>query len=135
MGDRALGFPEYRALKGRIFQEPIVEVKKSDVVPPQEELFNQIFSINPKTNLPDGDIAIFMSQNTSPEIKDFIQRNLMSPIDLENDGAKYDGLDDDTLAQYTRDANESVTDYRNRMYREVYSQYLERKKAAEQSSE
>lgn len=111
---------------------PEQEVK--NVFPTSDEsLFDFIFSVNPRTLLPDGDIAMFMNENTSPEVADFIRKNLMSDNGLSADGAKYDGIDDDTLAQYTRNQGESLSQYRDRMYGIVYGQYQQRKAEAAKS--
>ena len=125
------GFPEYKNAKGREYVR--VPHKKSvpEPITDAERLFMTIYSVNPRTHLPDGDIAMFMSDNTAPEIRDFISKNLMQDYGSLVDGAKYDGVDDDTLAMYTRNQGESLQDYRDRMYGVVYSQYLERKKVKE----
>ena len=64
----AFGYPEYRHLKDIKVIRNVKEYASVDTIPQSEQLFNEIFTINPKTLLPDGDIAIFMSENTSPEI-------------------------------------------------------------------
>lgn len=120
------GCPEYRALRDvQVFEQKQPE-QKEVVMNEGDDIFSIIFSVNPKTKLPDGDIVQFMSEKTSPEIRDYIQRQLMNPIDLPSDGGKYDGLDDDTIAAYTRHSYESVTEYRDRMYSVVRQQSLDR---------
>lgn len=121
------GFPEYRNVKGREYvRMPKAEVRQEQITD-AERLFMQIYSVNPRTHLPDGDIALFMGENTAPEIRDYISKNLMQDYGSQTDGAKYDGIDDDTLAMYTRNQGESLQDYRDRMYGVVYRQYQERK--------
>lgn len=124
----AYGYPEYRACEKvlvDVYEEK--EEEKPDQLPKSEQLFDLIFSVNPRTKLPDGDIAMFMNDNTSPEVREFIRQNLMSDNGLETDGAKYNGLDDDTIALYTRNQGESLSQYRDRMYGVVYGQYQQRK--------
>lgn len=126
----AFGFPEFQQLRGLVFSE-IVYPPQSDPLPSSTDaLFDMVYAVNPRTKLPDGDIAMFMSENTSPEIKDFIAKQLMSPNQSQSDGGKYDGLDDDAIALYTRNSDESLYDYRDRMYQVVYAQYQQRKDAA-----
>lgn len=127
----AFGLPEYRNLKNREFiKSPEPEVRQEQITD-AERLFMLIYSVNSRTHLPDGDIAMFMSDNTAPEIRDFISRNLMQDYGAKVDGAKYDGVDDDTLAMYTRNQGESLQDYRDRMYSVVYRQYQERQASKE----
>lgn len=121
------GFPEYRNVKGREYVRMPEEEFRQEQITDTERLFMQIYSVNPRTHLPDGDIALFMGQNTAPEIRDYISKNLMQDNGSAIDGAKYDGVDDDTLAMYTRNQGESLQDYRDRMYDVVYRQYQERK--------
>lgn len=113
----AFGYGEYAQIKDlEYYDYPDVE---SGVVEPEieqkERLFNEIFTLNHKTKLPDGDLAIWMSKNTSPSIKQFIQDNLFSPVPLSSDGGKYDGLSDDDIALYTRGSDESLYHYRDRL--------------------
>lgn len=127
----AYGYPEYRSCEKvlvDVYEEK--EEEKPDQLPKSEQLFDLIFSVNPRTKLPDGDIAMFMNDNTSPEVREFIRQNLMSDNGLETDGAKYNGLDDDTIALYTRNQGESLSQYRDRMYGVVYGQYQQRKAEA-----
>lgn len=121
------GFPEYRNVKGREYVRMPQEEVRQEQITDAERLFMTIYSVNPRTLLPDGDIAMFMSDNTAPEIRDYISKNLMQDYGAQVDGAKYDGIDDDTLAIYTRNQGETLQDYRDRMYRVVHRQYQERK--------
>ena len=127
------GFPEYKNAKGREYVRILKKESLPEPITDAERLFMTIYSVNPRTHLPDGDIAMFMSSNTAPEIRDFIAKNLMQDYGAQVDGAKYDGIDDDTLAMYTRNQGESYQDYRDRMYGVVYRQYQDRK--ASKSSE
>lgn len=121
------GFPEYRNVKGREYvRMPRAEVRQEPITD-SERLFMEIYSVNPRTHLPDGDIALFMGENTAPEIRDYISKNLMQDYGAKVDSAKYNGVDDDTLAMYIRNQGESLQDYRDRMYEVVYRQYQERK--------
>lgn len=117
----AIGHREYRGLENREFVEVVGRDLVPDVVDSTKVLFDKIFAVNPVTNLPDGDIAVFMSENTSPEIKAFIQSQLMSPNGLQSD-TSFDGLSDDDLAVLSRGAEESVSAYASRMRSVIYQQ-------------
>lgn len=62
--------------------------------------------------LVNSDISIFLSKNANPQIKDWIQRNLMSPMSF--DDAPRD-MSDDEIAQYTRGRDESTEQYAQRL--------------------
>lgn len=126
----AFGYYSNQNMRDRVYQiaerKDVAEPASPD---PKQDIFDRIFSVDPRTKLPSGDIALFMTQNTSPEVRDFIQQNLMRPVNADTDAGKYDGLDDDIIALYTRGADEDIYDYRDRMYHEVYNHYRQRKSA------
>ena len=117
----AIGHREYRGLENREFVEVVGRDLDPGVFDSTKVLFDKIFAVNPVTNLPDGDIAVFMSENTSPEIKAFIQSQLMSPNGQKSD-TSYDGLSDDDLSVLSRGADESLTAYASRMRSVIYQQ-------------
>lgn len=129
----AFGYPEFKQIQNiHVYSVPS-KVNEGGVVRSEtDNLFDQIFSVDPRTLLPNGDIAIWMSQNTSPEIRNFISQNLMSPVPLDSDGAKYDGLTDDDVAMFTRNQGESIADYRSRLFSHLKSNVdAERKRLQE----
>lgn len=130
----AFGYPEFKQLQNvHVYVTP-TKVDEGDVVRSEtENLFDQIFSVDPRTLLPNGDIAIWMSQNTSPEIRNFISQNLMSPVPLDSDGAKYDGLTDDDVVMYTRNQGESIADYRSRLFSQLKSNVAAERKRQQES--
>lgn len=116
----AFGFNMSRSLRDSEFVDPKDEVKEKSFDPSMEKsLFEQIFSIDPVTGLPQGDLAVFMSENTSPEVKRFIEMNLHQPYNVDGDTSGRQGLTDDDVAAYMRESNESVRDYAARMLGEV----------------
>lgn len=126
--NKAFGFKDFEALEGIVYSDHVPSVV--DPVPGKNDsLFDLIFAVNPKTGLPDGDLAVWMSENTSPDIKRFIELNLHGavPSDLSSSD-----VDDDTLAELTRGSDESIQDYRDRMVdyvRRTRSEYLNEKKS------
>lgn len=90
------------------------------------ELFDMIFSVNPLTGLPQGDLAMFMNENTSPEVRQYISQNLMSdnsagvaPTVKASDA---DSIPDDVIVELSRRDGESLGSYRDRMIDYVKSQ-------------
>lgn len=96
----------------------------SDVVDKNQQLLDLIFTNDPVTGMPTGDLALFTNEKANPEIKRFIELNLLhenaevgSSLNLPDDIAnKFRGtINDDDIAQFSRNHDESREDYANRM--------------------
>lgn len=119
-GLMAFGFNMSRCLRDSDFAEPEEVVQEKFFDPSMEKsLFEQIFTVDPVTGLPQGDLAIFMSENTSPEVKRFIEMNLHQPYNVDGDTSGRQGLTDDDVVTYMRESNETVRAYAARMLDEV----------------
>lgn len=127
------GHPEYSMMKSVKTYRQIED--KPEVVHQQGDLFDVVFSVNPRTKLPDGDLAMYMGDNVSPEVRDFIKQNLMKSFDSNETGGKYNGLDDDDIQLYTRGHDESIDMYRSRLYGIVKQQSAARIKASQSVNE
>lgn len=109
----AMGFRELKkaALSPCEFKteihEPVVE-GNSDT-----QLLNLIFSIDPITRLPCGDVQQYMSENVSPQIRDYIRQQFLQP----NNAGVIDthGLSDDDISELSRRSGEDSYAYRDRM--------------------
>lgn len=125
LGKKVYGFNMFKSLE--TVDYPIIESQDSiDVVnvDPNQSLFDIVFAINPDTLLPDGDIAVFMSENTHPDVRRFIEMNLHHPTSLSGDSAgQFSDLDDDVILELTRGSSESISDYRSRLLDYVKSQH------------
>lgn len=77
------------------------------------QLLNLIFSIDPITRLPYGDVQQFMSENVSPQIREYIRMQFLHP----NNGSVIDthGLSDDDISELSRRSGEDSYAYRERM--------------------
>lgn len=94
---------------------------ETDVRSKKEELFDLIFQPDPVTGVPQGDLAIYLGDNANPEIKAFIQTELMSersdssavmPEEVTN---KFKSLSDDDIALFSRNHSESSEEYADRL--------------------
>lgn len=91
--------------------------KDPDYVMPDSELdrvLSEIFSVNPRTGLPYGDLSYFLSPNGNPTIKAWLENNLLKPRFGER--LKTEGITDDMIEEYSRGADESVKDYETRLF-------------------
>lgn len=123
LGVKVYGFNQFRNLKGVEYSVPDYEPLQEVNVDPNQSLFDLVFSINPDTKLPDGDIAMFMNDNTNPDIRRFIELNLHTPQVVDGDSAgQFSELDDDTIMELQRGQYESISSYRSRLFDYIKSQ-------------
>ena len=88
---------------------PVVDgVHKNDV----DNILSEIFAPDPITGAPKGDIAYYLSPDGNPMIKQWLETHLLAPRGVISSNGQYD---DDTIAEYSRNADESVDSYRERI--------------------
>lgn len=124
---RVYGYNMSRDLVGVDFEHTIPEVSVVEDKTPTKQLFDLVFSVDPVTLLPSGDLAMFMNENTSPEVRRAIEMNLMSPMDVKGDSSGYDGMSDDLIMEYMREPSESLDTYRLRMFDKIKQDVKSRK--------
>ena len=78
-----------------------------------QNVLNEVFSVDPDTGFPRGDIAYFLSKDGNPQVKAWLESNLLSPR-AKQSGTNIDGVTDDFIAEYARNDGESVADYTSR---------------------
>lgn len=119
IGDvRASGYREYRDIIAVAdgFDESVFNPVRSDVVRGDAGLFASIFTVDPVTNLPSGDLGMYMSDKTSPEVRLFIEQQLMRDAGDDGSSVQSADLSDDDIVAYSRKHGESVDAYRHRVY-------------------
>lgn len=80
----------------------------------EDNVLDMIYAPDPVTGLPQDALGVFMSKNTSPLVREFIQRNLM----LDNQSplpSLPEGIEDADLLALQRDRNEPLCDYTKRV--------------------
>lgn len=85
----------------------VVEVKM-DAKPVQ----NLIFDIDPRTKLPRNDIGVFMSKETSPEVRTYIENMLLNE---QKSVERTRDVDDQTLVDTLPENGETTLQYEKRM--------------------
>lgn len=102
-------------------QEIDVDQRSEDNVPDYvmtdsdlQNVLNEIFSVDPDTGFPRGDIAYFLSKDGNPQVKAWLESNLLSPR-AKQSGTNIDGVTDDFIAEYARNDGESLSDYAFRL--------------------
>ena len=104
----------------------ITFVETNDVIDPDyvpstsqlDEILKDIFSVDPDSGLPRGDLAYYLSPDGNPTVKAWLENNLLKPR-AARVGSSIEGVTDDMLNEYSRNKDESVSDYAARL-RSIY---------------
>lgn len=109
----ALDFAEYKGLCPDV-PYPWPEVPEVIIDSALKEVLDEIFSVDPVTGNPRGDIQYFMSKDGNPQVKAWLESNLLQP---RRDNPSYDGIDvtDDLLAEFSRKSGENAESYAARI--------------------
>lgn len=90
-----------------------------------------IYSLDPVTRLPTGDIMCYLASTTPPEVKQYIMDNIMIDTSNQKLPSLPDGLDEDTAFALERKNGESAEVYRSRISDYMYDQVRIRNMAIE----
>lgn len=88
---------------------PVVEVVDS----PLKSILDEIFSVDPVSGFPKGDIQYFLSKDGNPEVKAWLESNLLQP--MRENKTLPDGTTDDLIAEMARRSGESTSSYAARL--------------------
>lgn len=95
-----------------------------DVKATDSQLMDYIFGLDPVTQLPCGDLAIYLGKKATPEVKQFIELNLLKErvdskgnIDLPQDvvNSFRSVINDDDVAAFSRNHGETKEEYADRL--------------------
>ena len=89
---------------------PEIDLSKSDL----DLVLDEIFKPDPVSGLPKGDLAYYLSPDGNPNIKAWLENNLLQPRALRS-GSTMEGVTDDMIHEMQRQDNESVEDYISRL--------------------
>lgn len=91
---------------------------EEDVTPSHESQFdiilNEIFSVDPVSGLPKGDIAYYLTENGNPQVREWIKNNLLQPRSVIS-GADPSKVSDDLIVEFSRGADETNEAYAMRL--------------------
>lgn len=123
------GYRQYNLPTGDFIVPDVVE-DLQDVKSPEDSIFDLIFAVSPATGLPCGVIQQYLSDKTSADVKEFIERTFkgidspdvsIAPDEIRKE---YNSLSDSLVADLSRDRFESMEQYEERI-----SQFLKDNKA------
>ena len=78
------------------------------------KVLREIFSVDPSTGLPRGDIQYWLSSDGNPQIKQWLENNLLKPR-AKQSGTSIEGVTDDMIVEMSRKADESADAYASRL--------------------
>ena len=94
------------------FVEPDPEVRtESDL----SRVLDSIFTVDEKSGFPRSDIQYYLSSNGNPSVKEWLINNLMKPR-ADKLRTSVEGVTDDMLFEFSRQADEDFDSYRDRIH-------------------
>lgn len=107
----------------RVYSDGELPNDKVDVKDKNKQVLDFIFGIDPLTGHPCGDLAQYVNDKVNPEVRMFIEQNLLIPregdsglsIDQDTVNKMNANLTDDDVARFSRNHGESKEDYALRL--------------------
>lgn len=90
--------------------DPDYEVDESQL----KKVLDEIFSVDPVSGFPKGDIHYYMSTNGNPQVKQWLENNLLKPR-MKNTGSSLQDVTDDMIVEMSRYQGETIDDYSSRL--------------------
>lgn len=109
------------ALKYAVFSQIEIQPTNGMPEPPEMELdetqlkavLDEIFSVDPISGFPKGDIQYYLSSEGNPQVKQWLENNLLKP--RISSSKNPEGVTDDMIAEFSQKKNESVSAYAERL--------------------
>lgn len=79
-----------------------------------DRILKEIYSVDEKSGLPKGDLAFYLSPDGNPQVKAWLENNLLKPRAAAL-GTSVEGVTDDMIADFAKGSNESAEDYTSRL--------------------
>ncbi len=106
---------------------------------PEKQILGLIFAPDPLTGMPSSDISIYLSDKTNPQVRDYIQRFLMSELPkastmVKDNDIVLDGVISSRVqsAADWREVQKDLVNVAN-LSKEEYKTFLAQKKVADQN--
>lgn len=97
-----------------IYVTPVVDPEYVPVEDDFQRILREIYSVDELTGLPKGDLAYYLSPDGNPQVKAWLESNLLKPRAVKQ-GTSIEGVTDDMLAEFVKGRDESVDAYRERL--------------------
>ena len=79
-----------------------------------KRVLDEIFAVDPESGLPKGDIQYWLSSEGNPQIKQWLENNLLKPR-VKSSGTSIEGVTDDMIVEMSRKSGESADAYSARL--------------------
>ena len=86
---------------------------------PIDSVLKQVYAPDPVSGLPTGDLSLYLSDKTNPEIKNFILHNLLNDVSAAAMPKAPLSMSDSDILVLSRNPGESREAYANRMQSEI----------------
>lgn len=96
------------------YVDPVKEEPIADSDSTMFDILREIYSVDPISGLPKGDIQYYLSKDGNPDVKRWLETNLLQPRAISS-GSSVEGITDDMIADFARRSDESVSQYVERM--------------------
>ena len=94
------------------------DVHNDDVIEltsnPLDEVLKEIFTVDPRSGLPRGDIQYFLSKDGNPQVKAWLESNLLQPR-VTNGMSDPSKVSDDLIVEMSRKPDETTDSYAARI--------------------
>ena len=102
--------------------EGVQQTLTNDVIDPEyvptdsdmDRILRDIYSVDENSGLPKGDLVYYLSPDGNPQVKVWLENNLLKPRAAAL-GTSVDGVTDDLIAEFSKNANESGREYQARL--------------------
>ena len=78
-----------------------------------KQVLDEIFSVDEVSGFPKGDIQYYLSKNGNPQVKQWLENNLLAP--RRSVSSNPEGVTDDLIVEMSRKSDESVSAYQSRL--------------------
>lgn len=128
----------FAACQGLEFQptnfpkDPEIEFDDS----PLKQILDEIFCVDEFSGFPRGSIAYYLSSEGNPQVKQWLENNLLKP--RMNGKTTMEGLTDDMIAEFAQQKDESLDSYRERLtsiYDSALAEFQKSQEVVETKSE
>lgn len=91
--------------------DPEMVLDDSDMM----NILREIYSVDERSGFPKGDLAYYLSPDGNPQIKNWIETNLLRPRSIAT-STSIENVSDDMIAEYAKKKGETADEYRDRLY-------------------
>ena len=93
-----------------VVQDPKFEYDDTQL----KQVLDEIFAVDLVSGFPKGDIQYFLSKDGNPQVKAWLESNLLQPRAMSS-GSSVEGVTDDMIAEFSRQPGESTVSYAARL--------------------